>query len=267
MGYVERDAYAAAVLLARMEAKDLEPAPIWCGDLERFDATVFRGRVDFVSGGFPCQPFSSAGKGLGKADPRWLWPDFRRIIADADPSLVFVENAPWLAIHGLDDVLEGLALLGFDAEWDCFTARAVGAPHIRKRFFLVAWRASDAGRFALRQLTEQPGRDALPPEQRDAESRHMGKDMGDADERGEPESSRTQQEIRRRPGDAVSRFPPGPDDEEGWRKWIAGGGPEPGIRRGTDGPTDRVDRLCCLGNAVVPAQAAHAIQMLARRAL
>jgi hypothetical protein len=84
VGYVDREAFAAAVLVARMADKALDPAPVW-DDIETFDGTAWRGRVDLVSAGFPCQPFSAAGQGRGIDDERWLWPHLARIIAEAGP--------------------------------------------------------------------------------------------------------------------------------------------------------------------------------------
>ena len=137
VAHVERDAYAAATLVARMEESRLDRAPVW-PDLCTFDAGPWRGRVDLVTAGFPCQPFSAAGKRAGTDDDRWLWPDIRRIIRDVRPSYCFLENVPGVVRHGLPHVLADLAALGFDAEWGLLSASAVGAPHKRERFWLVA---------------------------------------------------------------------------------------------------------------------------------
>lgn len=109
------------------------------------------GRVDVVCGGLPCQPVSVAGKRLAQKDARWLWPDFARIVAGVAPSWVVVENVLGLRTAGLRDVLVDLADLGFDAEWTCLSAADVGAPHLRKRLFIVA---SHPDRVVVR---EQPG--------------------------------------------------------------------------------------------------------------
>ncbi len=137
--YVERDAYAAATLVARMEDSALERAPIW-DDVATFDGKPWSGTVDLISGGFPCQDISVAGKGGGLDGARsGLWAEYSRIIRDVEPGLVFVENVPALAARGLDRVLGDLASLGFDAEWDCFHACALGAPHPRRRMFVLAY--------------------------------------------------------------------------------------------------------------------------------
>src|SRR5690606_33333535 len=108
-------------------------------------------RVDVVCGGFPCQPVSVAGKRLAQADERWLWPEFARVVRELRPAIVVVENVPGLRSAGLRDVLADLAALGFDAEWSCLAASDVGAPHIRRRLFIVA---AHPDRIELR---EQPG--------------------------------------------------------------------------------------------------------------
>lgn len=94
--------------------------------------------VDVVCGGFPCQPVSVAGKRRAQADDRWLWPAFARVVEAIRPSVVVAENVPGLRNAGLRDVLADLAALGFDAEWACASAFDFGAPHLRRRFSIVA---------------------------------------------------------------------------------------------------------------------------------
>jgi len=89
VAYVERDAYAAATLVERMEEQALDIAPIW-SDLLTFDCRRWRGLVDLVVGGFPCQPWSYAGKRKGIDDSRWLWPAIARIVRELRPRLVFL---------------------------------------------------------------------------------------------------------------------------------------------------------------------------------
>lgn len=138
--YVEREAYAASDLVARMEDSSLDQAPIW-DDLLTFDGSPWRGSVDIVSAGFPCQPWSHAGKRAGTDDSRWLWPAVLRIIMDVEPGIVFLENVPGLVTgHGLEHVLSDLAEAGFDAEWDHFSAAETGASHRRERVFVLAYR-------------------------------------------------------------------------------------------------------------------------------
>lgn len=151
VGYVEREAHAEAILLARMADAALEQAPVWCGPLEDFQSREWRGAVDCITAGFPCQPWSAAGRQLGEADDRWIWPAISRIIDDSETPTVFLENVPGLVVGlGLNRVLGDLAALGFDAEWCCVSAADVGAAHLRERIFILAVDAS-RGRGILRQ--------------------------------------------------------------------------------------------------------------------
>jgi DNA (cytosine-5)-methyltransferase 1 len=107
--------------------------------------------VDLIAGGFPCQPFSVAGKRTGKSDERYLWPEFARIVEELMPRWVLIENVPGLRTGALRDVLADLAALGFDAEWDCCGAVDVGAPHRRDRLFVAAANTGSV------QLRDEPG--------------------------------------------------------------------------------------------------------------
>ncbi len=141
---VEIEPYPAAVLVARQNDKTFEPFPIW-NDIRTFDGYQWRGRVDVVSGGFPCQDISSAGKGKGLAGERsGLWSEMARIIGEVQPRYVFIENSPMLVKRGLSTVLSDLAKMGYDAEWICLSARECGAPHKRERIWIVAVRSSSS---------------------------------------------------------------------------------------------------------------------------
>ena len=137
--YVEREAFACAVLDARMEAGDLDAAPIWT-DVSSFPCRNFTGSVDMVIGGIPCQDFSLAGKCAGTSGDRWLWPDFWRIVCGTGAKMLFLENvAGFVSGGGLAAVVSDLAASGWNAEWDCFSADEVGAPHRRERLFVLAY--------------------------------------------------------------------------------------------------------------------------------
>lgn len=136
---VERDAYAAGILAQRQNDGLLPPFPIW-SDVESFDGKLWRGIVDVVSGGFPCQDISLAGKGAGITGARsGLWKEFARIIGEVRPDYAFIENSPALIIRGLDVVLSDLAACGYDAQWLCLSAAQCGAPHIRNRIWILAY--------------------------------------------------------------------------------------------------------------------------------
>lgn len=324
--YVEREAFGVACLVAAMGRGALDAAPVW-SDLETFDAEAWRGTVDLIIAGFPCQPASLAGKGLGEEDERWLWPLIESILRGVEPRLVFLENVPGLvsrddgALLGL--VLGSLAGLGFNAEWGLLKAAEVGASHLRERFFCLAYRDSFTGPSPrLRDRSEPSGNDARGRGEDLADSSGCGRAEGELLCPGQPEPRRRRAPVADAPGvgwgqgrtklkrrnrlspsrlgggpvlpdpdgiemrDAEGRrdgsdrssapeprdlgFPPGPEDAEGWGRWLAAGGPAPAkprLRRGADGLPDRLDRIRALGNGVVPAQAAAAFVELWRRAM
>lgn len=135
---VEYNAYARSVLLARQNDGTLSPFPV-LDDVRTFDGKPWRGIVDVVSGGFPCQDISSAGAGAGIEGKRsGLWSEMARIICEVRPRFVFVENSPMLTSRGLGRVLGDLASLGFNAEWGVLSASDVGANHERDRIWIIA---------------------------------------------------------------------------------------------------------------------------------
>lgn len=245
VGLVERDAYAANVLLARMEQGAMDPAPVWAGDLAEFPAAAWAGAVDLVCAGIPCQPYSVAGRKLRDEDARDLVEPFLRLVGDVGPSLVFVEEVgAFLCDEGAGRLLAGLAALGFDADWVSLRASDVGAPHRRERVFILAHR--DGGRLEVERLAERAGL----------------------------EGSRGREPDGRR-DDWPLDWPPGP----GEARWDAVLDLDPtlapalpdvrgvadGVSEGLDDTDHRIDRLRCLGNAVVPQQAAAALRELLER--
>lgn len=225
----DSDPYARAVLGAHW------PAVHRYADVRDIDAKA--PRPDLICGGFPCQPVSVAGKRKAQSDARWLWPFFAGVIARLAPRYVFIENVPGLRTAGLRDVLSDLAGLGYDAEWDHFTAAETGAPHIRRRLFLLA----HAHGHGLRQ---QPGRQRRKGRQSEDVATADGQE-GDA-------------AHAHRKGGPIGA-------QRGWAGYGDGGMPEPVLRRGYDGVPNRMDRERLLGNACVPAQAALAFRTLMER--
>jgi DNA (cytosine-5)-methyltransferase 1 len=139
---VEWEPYAASVLAARQNDGVLPPFPIW-DDVQTFDGRPWCGIVDVVSGGFPCQDISVAGKGAGIDGARsGMWGHMARIVGEVRPRYVFVENSPALLTRGLGRVLGDLAALGYDCRWTVLGAADVGAPHQRDRLWIVASDAS-----------------------------------------------------------------------------------------------------------------------------
>jgi len=138
---VEWESYPASVLCARQNDGFLPPFPVW-DDVQTFDGKPWRGIVDVVSGGFPCQDISAAGKGAGiDGDRSGMWGEMARIIREVQPRYAFVENSPMLTSRGLGRVLGDLASMGFDARWGVLGAADVGANHQRDRIWICAkWR-------------------------------------------------------------------------------------------------------------------------------
>lgn len=131
---VELDMRRRCVLAQRQNERHLRHAfPVW-DDIRTFDGRPWRGRVDVVSGGFPCQAFSTAARGRNTADD--LWPEMRRIVADVAPRYVFAEN---VSIKAIEHAAEDLCSMDFKAEMLTLTARDLGADHIRERHWLLAY--------------------------------------------------------------------------------------------------------------------------------
>lgn len=135
---VEIDADAREILLARQRDGLLPRFPIW-DDVTTFNGRPWRGQIGLVAGGFPCQDISAAGKGAGIGGERsGLWSEMARIIGEVRPRFAFVENSPLLVSRGLDVVLSDLAEMGYHAAWGIVSAADAGAPHLRKRIWILA---------------------------------------------------------------------------------------------------------------------------------
>ncbi len=242
---VEWEPYPAAILAARQNEGFLPPFPIW-DDVQTFDGRPWRGLVDVVSGGFPCQDISAAGKGAGITGERsGMWSHMARIIGEVRPRYAFVENSPVLTSRGLGVVLGDLAAMGYDAEWGVLGAVHAGAPHERERIWIVAHtngaRLEEHGELltALPERSSEAKTDQEPEKAgglpystrrplEDGEDERCG--MGQAHSRREATGSIY--------GD-MSRH-------EWW-------GAEPDVGRVADGVAARVDRLKAIGNGQVPA--------------
>lgn len=139
VAYCEIEAFACANLVSKMEAGLLDAAPIWTSAKD-FPFRKFRGLVDILSGGYPCPPFSAAGKRLGKEDPRHLWPWIADGIRLCRPGLCLFENVEGHVSLGLSTVVSDLEEMGYTVSWGVFSAAEVGAPHQRKRVFILGAR-------------------------------------------------------------------------------------------------------------------------------
>jgi len=238
--------------------------------------------VDLICGGFPCQPVSHAGQRAGESDSRWLWPEFHRIVCEAQPRWVLVENVPGL--RSIDDgrlfggILRDLAEAGYDAVWFDLSAADVGAPHLRERVFIVA-HAQQRGRDGLHErkqagyLATNTGGCSPDQPQRTTTTDYSGRLSGEGSKGGHDvahaegvtgEVRQAQTKRPRRPtgggvadADAVRRgrgqddegaTPPERDGASGSGWWTV----EPDVGRVAARVPARVDRLRGLGNAVVP---------------
>jgi DNA (cytosine-5)-methyltransferase 1 len=257
--HVERDAYAAAVLVARMAEAALDPAPIW-DDVATFDGRPWRGLVDLIVGGFPCQDVSNAGARRGFSGERSGpgWANFARLIGEILPRWVFVENVSALRARGLRRVLADLRRLGYSGAWCILPASAVGAPHHRARLFLLAYRddVADASSSHRGVYDVPPGAESREDSRPRAFGRGMQEDL--ADGRAD-----------------LPEWPPGPDEAERWAEVLA---VRPDVAPAAQSPLYGVADglapglgvcLCSLadqgrvcGNGVVPAQAEHALGVL-----
>ena len=265
---VELDLYARNVLIARQNDGSLPPFPIW-DDVQTFDGYQWRGFVDVVSGGFPCQDISIAGKGGGIDGAKsGLWREMARIIDEVRPRFVFVENSPELIRRGLARILGDLASMGFDARWGIVGAHHAGAPHKRDRIWLCA---NAAGPRPQGQQQPQQQRHELRPA--DVCEAEWVNSNPDCEWQQQPPGRIS--EIGRRAGDMGAAIPI-PDsmrrqcESAGqswkWRADLAGHGrwpAEPDVGRVAYGVPAGLDRIKCLGNAQVPAQVALAWKTLA----
>lgn len=255
------------------------------GDIHDVDWNVVE-PVDLVAGGFPCQPVSYAGRGLAQDDERWLWPQFLRAVRVLRPRLVLVENVPGLLSRGLDIVLGDLAEVGYDAEWDCIPAAAVGAPHLRDRVWIVAyadglgqgWSSplGPSGLARLRQSEAGPEPDGASVGTArvlaDVERRELGvfdgarRPPGAVPWNGGQELADTSGQRLPRSGEPLGLCDTAEDgcgeageplDGRVRNQWSA----EPDVGRVAHGVPARVDRLRSLGNAVVP----QVVEVIGRR--
>ena len=244
VAYVEREPYAQAVLIKRMHEGFLDKAPIY-DDVRTFKGKSYRGVVDIVFGGFPCQDISFAGKGKGikEGTRSRLWFEMQRIISEIRPSLVFLENVSAITYRGLDTVTASLTEAGYDCRWIDVRASDVGAWHKRERWFCLGYY----------QPKQQPGR------------RINGKkDFSNANSWNVRSTFKTRIGERGEWGSELFSE----DRDKGfctiWRKDPAeySNEVESFVGRVADGVPQGVDRLKCLGNAVVPQQGRLAWRIL-----
>lgn len=259
--FVERESHAAATLVARMADETLGEAPVW-DDLRSFDGSPWRRRLHLVAAGYPCQPFSLAGKRGGASDPRHLWPQVARIVGEVEPEWVFCENVEGHLSLGFADVAGELRGLGYSTKAGLFTAREAGARHRRRRLFLLA----HADRFGCGLRS---GPDRLPGlAEGGVADRHLGRERRPV--RAQHGGSVVDHALACAPGSglvagdaAVPIFAPGPGELQAWERLLSERpDAQPAILRDGDGLADRMDRTRGAGNGVCSLAAALAWAVL-----
>lgn len=239
--YVEQDRYAAGVLLSKMRENVIDCAPIW-DDVRTLRAKHIDWPVDIIYGGFPCQDISVAGNGAGLEGSRsGLFFEIVRLVSEIRPTFVFLENVPAITLRGLDRVLLDLTALGYDCRWTIVSAAEMGAPHLRERWFLLAYakseRCGEAGEFRCNESSERIA----------GGSKNVLHSASEGLE-GWEKSTKAWAALSECFGAGIGEWPQGL--------------PKPTIRRDDDGFQHRSHRLKCLGNAVVPIQAREAFERL-----
>jgi len=260
VAYVEIEAYAIANLANKMEGGKLLPAPIW-SNLKTLPVQPFREKIDLVTGGYPCQPFSAAGRRLGEEDPRHLWPYIRRHIESIRPVRCFFENVEGHITLGLREVISDLESLGYKTAFGIFSAAEVGAPHQRKRVYILA-DSNGAGQQAQWDESRPERQTPATCESSElADSKGIGvqrlrpSGIEKSDTHGEEELPlRESKRPRDAQWEAESSLGGGFDGPASW----VDGTWEMGVERVTAGCPDRIDRIRLLGNGIVPQTAAKA---------
>jgi len=250
---VEWEPYPASVLVARQNDGLLPAFPIW-DDVQTFDGKPWRGIVDVVSGGFPCQDISAAGKGVGIDGERsGMWREMARIIHEVRPRFAFVENSPMLTSRGLGTVLGDLSSMGFNARWGVLGAADVGANHQRDRIWIVA------RNLAYTNLSQRKG--SCISSRIQAENAITS---GNSSNEKVPNSTSKRQQ-------GSGEYEPSINSEKDCKGkanfiesicrrefWSV----EPNLGRVANGVAARVDRLKAIGNGQVPLCAAEAWRIL-----
>jgi len=249
IGACEIEQYPRDVLLARQRDGILPNFPIW-DDVCTLDGKPWRGTVDVLAGGFPCQDISAAGKGAGISGERsGLWKEYARLIEEMRPKFVFAENSPLLRTRGLGVVLEDLASLGYNARWGIIGAGAVGAPHKRDRMWVLA----DA---ATKRLETQRPKQQTTGTTRESKVADLAYAASEGLE-GLDGNDSTESHQESWTGNARA------EDRNGfWHTDPAEGATEPIVGRVAHGVANRVDRLKAIGNGQVPQCAAVAFNIL-----
>jgi DNA (cytosine-5)-methyltransferase 1 len=297
--YCEIERYPQGIILSRMDEGSIEFAPIW-NDVESLNGAQFKGLVDIVYGGFPCQDISTAGKGAGLAGKRsGLFFQVIRVCKESSPLFIFLENVPGIRTRGAIEVQEALANIGYASRWLHLSAAEVGANHKRERWFCLAFRKEALSNSAFQDdgfdfsgeskgQVQQFGIGSFERNMANSNSKRLSRqtssttkedNQGIRESDGGPMSSATDSGFReteiseseglRVQGLRSSGFEKShTHDREGL---LVRGceifNPsfwkvEPNVGRVVDGTANRMDRVKALGNGVVPFQVKTAFEKL-----
>lgn len=261
VAYCERDRYAQSVLLSRMQDGSIDKAPIWD------DVTTLKGvmlpKIDIIFGGFPCQDISVAGNGKGLAGERsGLFFEIVRLAKEIRAPFIFLENVPAIRTRGLREVIRTLTEIGYDCRWTCLSAASVGANHKRERWFLLA----HANRIDGRDERKTEMQDNWRMDQSETKSGNNGSAQPLANSYSNGTASVSREDSRATKTQWLSRKDwhrsPECSETRGFsidsNHWSI----EPSVGRVVNGLPMRMDRIKCLGNAVVPIQARTAFMKL-----
>jgi DNA (cytosine-5)-methyltransferase 1 len=250
IAFSEIEAYACANLVSKMEQGLLDSAPIWT-NLKTFPWQSFRGAVDILSGGYPCQPFSTAGKRLGAEDPRHLWPFIANGIELMRPKTCFFENVEGHISMGLSTVISDLEQMGYAVSWGLFSASECGAPHRRKRVFILA----NASQLFSNVCNHNTGISSLGDSVSKFRNSGRAENLADTNNpqfKGAMQPIGSYEEYTK-PGSFGSEWGQDPAEQA-----------ESRLGRMAYGDSATVDRLRLCGNGVVPATAELAFKTLFR---
>jgi len=247
--HVEGEAYAASVLVKKMEQGTIHEAPVW-SNVKTFNGKPWRSKVDIITGGFPCQPHSKAGKLLGEDDPRNLWPDVKRIISEVRPRIIFLENVSNINNTIAPSIVGDVAEMGINAAWCVVRASDVGAPHKRARWFIMAKKLRNPNGYGRCEYANEESSERIIKKRELEGNRfenisHSNTDPNDSNE----PKMQINESFEGSPKLKEITF------EEWWKV-------EPPVDRVVDGVANWVDRIRGCGNGVVPQQAAYAFDIL-----
>ena len=289
VAYVEWEKYPQEIIKARIKDGFLNDAPIW-GDISTLDGQQFRGMVDLITAGFPCQPHSVAGLKRGADDERNLWPETLRVIREVGPRYVILENVPGLLSASSNGgtpayggtVVGELAQIGYGVHWQTIGADDVGAPHRRKRWWCIG--VADSDGTGSTSHTRDHGKERRLSEAH-SEQEHgasvlggSGAELVNSDSNATQGMEQGSQQGRyQRQAGLSSRtasqptWPPSPSDTSGWEQVIRvrpdlapalTKETESQFRRVADGRSHRVDELKALGNGLLPAVATEFLRRI-----